>query len=117
MDSRLKQFERLRLAALCEGATLVLLLAVAVPLKHLAGHADMVSVMGPVHGMAFLYYLWAISSNVSAEDWTGTQVAQLIGCAMLPFGAWFSIGLIDRKAAAIAAQSARNAASIAAPSA
>lgn len=102
MDSRLKQFDRLRHAALCEGATLVLLLAVAVPLKHLAGHAGVVSVMGPVHGMAFLYYLWTITSNVSAEDWTRTEVAQLIGCAMLPFGAWFSIGLIRRKAAAIA---------------
>lgn len=110
MDSRLKQFERLRHAALCEGATLVLLLAVAVPLKHLAGQSALVSVMGPVHGIAFLYYLWSITSNVTAEDWTRVQVAQLIGCAMLPFGAWFSIGLIDRKAAAIAA-------TIAAPSA
>ncbi len=106
MDSRLRQFDRLRHAALCEGATLVLLLAVAVPLKHLAGHAGMVALMGPVHGMAFLYYLWTITSNVSAEDWTRTEVAQLIGCAMLPFGAWFSIGLIKRKAAAIAGPAA-----------
>lgn len=102
MDSRLKQFERLRQAALCEGATLVLLLAVAVPVKHLAAYSGMVTVMGPVHGMAFLYYLWTITSNVSAEDWTGAEVAQLIGCAMLPFGAWVSIGLIKGKAAAIA---------------
>ncbi|ATQ78346.1 hypothetical protein CR152_30435 [Massilia violaceinigra] len=106
MESRLKQFRRLRHAALWEGATLVLLLGIAVPLKHIAGQSALVTFMGPVHGMAFLYYLWTMTSNVTAEDWTRTEVAQLIGCAMLPCGAWFSIGLIERKAAAIVAPAA-----------
>ena len=106
MESRLQQFARLRQAALWEGATLLLLLGIAVPLKHLAGQSGLVTLMGPVHGMAFLYYLWTVTSNVTAEDWTRTEVAQLIGCAMLPFGAWFSIGLIKRKAAALAGPAA-----------
>jgi integral membrane protein len=106
MDARLRQCERLRRAALWEGATLLLLLGLAVPLKHLAGQAGMVTLMGPLHGMAFLYYLWTIASNVTGEDWTRTEVAQLIGCAMLPFGACFSVRLIGRKTAAMAAPAA-----------
>ncbi|MDQ1831909.1 DUF3817 domain-containing protein [Massilia scottii] len=106
MESRLKQCRRMRHAALWEGATLLLLLGIAVPLKHIAGQSALVTLMGPVHGMAFLYYLWTMTSNVTAEDWTRTEVAQLIGCAMLPFGAWFSIGLIERKGAAIVAPAA-----------
>ncbi|HEX8614521.1 MAG TPA: DUF3817 domain-containing protein [Telluria sp.] len=102
----MKQYGRLRQAALWEGATLVLLLGFAVPLKHLAGQPGVVTLMGPLHGMAFLYYLWTIANNVTADEWTRTEVAQLIGCAMLPFGAWFSIGLIRRKAAAIAGPAA-----------
>ena len=101
MESRIKQMRRLRHAALGEGITLLLLLGVAVPLKHLAGQATLVTVMGPLHGMAFLYYLWTISSSVAGEDWTSAEVWQLLGCAMLPFGAWFSIGLIRRKTAAM----------------
>lgn len=103
MESRLTQCARMRRAALWEGATLVLLLGIAVPLKHLGGQAGLVTLMGPVHGMAFLYYLWTIASNVTADDWTRTEVAQLLACAMLPFGAWFSIRLLKRKAAALAA--------------
>ncbi|WP_166873272.1 DUF3817 domain-containing protein [Massilia mucilaginosa] len=106
MDSRLKQLERIRHAALWGGATLVLLLGIAVPLKHLAGQSGLVTLMGPLHGMAFLYYLSTVTSNVTADDWTRTEVAQLIGCAMLPLGAWFSIGLVKRKAAALAGPAA-----------
>ena len=102
MESRIKQMRRLRHAALAEGATLLVLLGVAVPLKHIAGQAGLVAVLGPLHGMAFLYYLWSISNTVAGDDWTRAEVWQLLGCAMLPFGAWFSIGLIRRKAAAIA---------------
>jgi integral membrane protein len=43
---------RLRLASWAEGATLLLLLLVAVPLKRLAGWPEAVSLMGPLHGAA-----------------------------------------------------------------
>lgn len=100
MESRLKQLQRLRHAALGEGGTLLVLLGVAVPLKHVAGYAGAVTVMGPLHGLAFLYYLWTIANTVSGDDWNRTEIWQLLGCALLPFGAWFSIRLIRRKEAA-----------------
>jgi hypothetical protein len=50
--------------------------------------------------MALLYYLWTISTTVSGAEWSRLEVWQLLLCAMLPFGAWFSIGLIRRKALA-----------------
>ena len=48
---------RLRWASLAEGATLLLLVGVAVPLKRLAGFPEAVSVLGPIHGGAFLLYV------------------------------------------------------------
>ena len=44
---------RLRLAGYLEGTTLVTLLFVAVPFKHLAGYGGLVSVVGPVHRAVF----------------------------------------------------------------
>jgi len=97
------QLRRLRHAALMEGASLLVLLCIAVPLKHMAGQAGLVSLMGPLHGMAFLYYLWTIANTVGGGGWTRRDVWKLLACAMLPFGAWFSIRLIRRKAAGMAA--------------
>ena len=47
----------LRVASWAEGATLLLLMLVAVPLKRLAGMPEAVSVMGPIHGAAFVAYV------------------------------------------------------------
>ena len=93
-------FRRLKWAAMTEGATLLLLLGVAVPLKHLAHHPVAVSIMGPTHGLAVLVYLWQIAVAAPSGQWTGREIARLLIGAVLPLGAWFSIALIERKAAA-----------------
>lgn len=49
---------RLHAASLFEGTTLFILLAVAVPLKQFAGWDLGVSLMGPLHGLAFVAYSW-----------------------------------------------------------
>ena len=99
MDSRTGQLRRLYHAALVEGMTLVILLGIAVPLKHLAGQPGLVTVMGPLHGLAFLYYLWAIANSAAGDDWPRAEIGAMVACALIPFGAWFSIRLIRRKAA------------------
>lgn len=55
-SAALASLRTLRLASLGEGATLLLLLLIAVPLKRLAGWPTGVSIMGPIHGAAFLLY-------------------------------------------------------------
>lgn len=104
---RCVQLRRLHHAALAEGATLLVLLGVAVPLKHLAGQPGLVTVMGPLHGLAFLYYLWTVSNTAAGDDWTRAEVVRMVACAMIPFGAWFSIRLVRRKAAALAGAAGR----------
>ena len=47
----------LRVASFVEGATLIALVLVAVPLKRLAGMPEAVSLVGPIHGAAFLAYV------------------------------------------------------------
>jgi integral membrane protein len=80
----------LRLASLAEGATLIALLLVAVPLKRLAGLPEAVSIMGPIHGAAFLVYL----AMVLAYSWKGhlrpVAVPGLLLAALVPFGAFFA---------------------------
>ncbi|MFS2139009.1 DUF3817 domain-containing protein [Duganella sp. Dugasp56] len=82
-----RQLRKMRLASLMEGSTLLLLLAVAVPLKHLAGISVAVSVMGPVHGLAYVLYVWLLAQLLSSGDWTQGEVIRMAVVALIPFGA------------------------------
>jgi integral membrane protein len=64
-----KQLAWMRVVSLLEGSTLVLLVLVSVPLKHLAGFPIATAVMGPIHGMAFVLYTWMLLQTVSGGGW------------------------------------------------
>jgi integral membrane protein len=97
--ARLHDLNHLRLAALCEGLTLLTLLAVAVPLKHLAGQPLAVSIAGPVHGLAFLVYLWLTINIAAGADWSARDVGRLLGAAFVPFGFISTLRFIRRRRA------------------
>ena len=81
-----QSLRRLRLAGWIEGTTLLLLIGVAVPLKHQAGLPQAVSLMGPLHGLAFLAYLAFAVEAVSFGGWSRREAARLFLVGLLPFG-------------------------------
>jgi integral membrane protein len=95
------QLRRLRLAMTVEGVTLVLLLLVAVPAKHLLGYPEATRLMGPVHGVAFVFYAWTLVATVSGGGWRRGEVARLALAALLPFGALANRGLLRRREMAL----------------
>ena len=46
--------ERLRITAILEGWSLIILLAIAMPLKYFAGRPEAVSIIGMLHGLLFI---------------------------------------------------------------
>ena len=97
----LAQLRRLELASLVEASTLVLLLGVAVPLKHFAGHPEAVGLMGPVHGIAFCFYAWTLVQTVAGGDWRPAEWLRLAITAFVPLAGYTNLALIRRKAAAL----------------
>ena len=86
-----RQLRRMRAASLLEGSTLLLLVVVAVPLKHLAGMAAATAVMGPIHGLAFLVYVWMLIQTVSGGGWSRSETIRL---AIAAFRQNFQLDLI-----------------------
>jgi integral membrane protein len=64
------QLRRMRQVSLVEGATLVVLIFIAVPLKHLGGYPVATATMGPIHGIAFVVYLWMLIQTVVSGEWS-----------------------------------------------
>lgn len=84
-------------AATFEALTLLALLCVAMPLKYMAGVPDVVSVMGPIHGCAFMIFLW-FTIRSWAEGLMGwTDVARLFVGAFIPFGGFVNERWLRRK--------------------
>ena len=96
------QLRRLELVSFVEATTLLLLLCVAVPLKHVASVESAVHVMGPVHGVAFLAYTWTVIQTVSGGDWSRGEIARLLMGAIVPFGGFLNLRFLARRAAALA---------------
>lgn len=98
----LAQLRRLEVASFVEATTLLLLLGVAVPLKHLAGYAIATRVMGPIHGIAFVAYAWTAIQTIAGGGWSAAETMRLLVGAVVPFGGFFNLRLLARKAAALA---------------
>jgi integral membrane protein len=100
VNDELFHLRRLRMASFLEGSTLLVLLLIAVPLKHAGGWATGVQVMGPLHGFAFLAYAWLVlQMTASATDWSWRDGARLIVLATVPGGGFFGGVLLSSKMA------------------
>ena len=95
----LTQLRRMRAVSLLEGSTLLLLLLVAVPLKHLAGVSAATHIMGSIHGLAFLAYLWMLIQTVSGGGWSRSETTRLVVAALIPFGAFVNERALARRQA------------------
>ena len=79
---------RLRVVALMEGASYLVLLGIAMPLKYLAGYPAAVSMVGQVHGLLFLLYLVVLFQAAIEREWRMSRVGVAVVAAMLPIGAF-----------------------------
>jgi integral membrane protein len=107
-EGDLALIRRLRVASFIEASTLLILLLVAVPLKHVLGFPTATRIMGPVHGTAFIFYAWCIATTVGGGgNWTRSEVWRLIVAAFVPLGGFANAGFLRRKEALAVARAKR----------
>lgn len=93
-----QQLKRLELMSILEATTLVLLVCFAVPAKHLFGWPLGSRILGPIHGMAFLAYVWTALQTVTGGGWKPRDMARLFIVAFIPFAGYFNIPWLRKRA-------------------
>ena len=78
--------DRLRLVGILEGASFLLLLGVAMPLKYLAGQPEMVRVVGSAHGLLFVLFVAAVADVSVRMRWPLRRIAAALVASVVPFG-------------------------------
>ncbi|MEM7284372.1 MAG: DUF3817 domain-containing protein [Pseudomonadota bacterium] len=69
-----------------EAATLLALFCVAVPIKYIAGEPRLVSVLGPLHGLVFMAFLWLVVRSWAEGIINGMGALRLFVGALIPMG-------------------------------
>ena len=82
--------QHLRLSALIEGISYLLLLFVAMPLKYMAGLPIYVTIIGGLHGALFVWYIISVMVGRDAYNFTLKQTAIALIGSLLPFGTFYA---------------------------
>ena len=77
---------QLRLVAFLEGLSFVILLFIAMPLKHFAGLPMAVRVAGMVHGLLFIAFVITLFRAATEHDWVFKRWVLAFVSSLLPFG-------------------------------
>lgn len=86
----------LHIMTLIEGSSLIALILIAVPLKHLAGLPLAVEIVGPIHGGLFLWMVATLLATLIAGQVPPGKGGLIFLAALIPFGGLWSHRLIDR---------------------
>lgn len=86
------------MVALLEGLSLIVLIGIAVPLKHYYLNPSLVKAMGPVHGLLFLLFIINTVSVGIEYRWKFQETTWkvLLAC-FIPFGTFYVDYKILRK--------------------
>lgn len=89
---------RLRVLAILEGVSLLVLIFIAVPMKHLFHNSSLEKIMGPVHGALFLLFVFNALSVGVEQNWKfKTTTWKVLLACIIPFGTFYIDHKILRK--------------------
>ncbi len=89
---------RLRLLGFLEGTSLLLLVFIAVPVKHLLHEPLLVRTIGPVHGVLFLLFVLNTVQIAIEKEWNfKTTTWKVLLACLVPFGTFYIDRTILRK--------------------
>jgi integral membrane protein len=88
---------RLRLIGLLEGASFLILLFIAMPLKYLAHMPLAVRWVGMAHGVLFVLYITSVGLIRHELKWTLKQTFIALITSIIPFGIFYADAKLFRR--------------------
>lgn len=95
-----KALHSLSILALVEGASLVALVGIAMPLKYFADMPEAVRVVGLAHGLLFLWATATLAVVLSRGHLSPLRGAGVFVASLIPFAGLWSHGMLVRSLSA-----------------
>ena len=81
---------RLRIVAILEGISFLVLLGIAMPLKYIAGIPEVVRVVGMAHGVLFVLYVILLIQVAIEKSWSFKKSILAFIASFIPFGTFYA---------------------------
>lgn len=92
------ELRRLRIVAVVEATTLVVLVLTALWRRFLDG-PDLSSILGPIHGVAFAAYFVSALRTQDEQGWRVVRTAAIVLAAIVPVGGYLVAARLTDRAA------------------
>src|SRR4051812_48336258 len=86
---QIKTSNRIGRTGIAEGISYLVLLLICMPLKYLAGIPEAVKVMGWMHGVLFIAFMFAIFQGRRKLNWNVSFMAIAFVASLIPFGTFW----------------------------
>jgi integral membrane protein len=80
-----------------EASTLAILVFIAVPAKLLFKYPALVHVLGPIHGLVFVAYVWTLLNLSTGGELSGRHAKKLALLACIPLGGFVSVRWLSQR--------------------
>ncbi|MFP4332719.1 MAG: DUF3817 domain-containing protein [Campylobacterales bacterium] len=88
------KINRLRVVAILEGISYLVLLFIAMPIKYIGGEPIVVKYVGMAHGVLFILFMLALYDASRSTSWTYSFRTLAFISSLIPFGAfWLEVKL------------------------
>ena len=85
--------QQFKIVAILEGASFLVLLGIAMPLKYVFGLPATTQIVGMAHGILFIAYVLMVVIIRKQLDWNLKTTAMALTASVLPFGPF----VVDKK--------------------
>jgi integral membrane protein len=83
------KIQNLKLSAFIEGWSFLILLLIAMPLKYWMGFPIATKIVGSIHGILFIWFIFALLVASYEQKWNIKFIAIAFISSLIPFGTFF----------------------------
>jgi integral membrane protein len=85
----MEKYKQFLITGKVEGYSYLVLLLIAMPLKRLFGLPEAVTIVGLIHGVLFIAFMWQILKLLLSKDFTFKQAVLAFVLSLIPFGTFY----------------------------
>jgi|SRR5690606_40163887 len=90
---------KLRVVGFVEGLSFVALVLLGMPMKYMADMPIFVRILGPIHGVLFVWLCYEIAQAVFGHDWPKRRGLVVFMAALFPLGPFLIDGWLKKQQA------------------
>ena len=94
----MSELTKFRLINKVEGYSFLLLLFIAMPLKYMAGFPIATKIMGMIHGILFIAFVYQLFIAKDDTPFSAKETALFFVLSLVPFGTFYTEKLCKQKA-------------------